>query len=357
MLEPTAPTPSPQDEQTRFVEQAIGSKEVTWQLLLELGRHRFASDPELEALGDRYFLPALGAFEEQHPDYEVSTFSPVGGVYLTGDGELLCTFSGDRIRFEWADAWPLVNKIEMLAEEAREWWRPKEETSPDPTAAERRPHSIRAYGLATWVIGAISEENERHRPGRADDSRAPSEIFKSALQKHRVELKEAEERFRKAAQRTAQSRYWQGALLGAAGLVALCAVVGALFWWRGVEAAYGVALLTGGVGAMVSLLQRMSSGKLEVDIDAGRDLLEVFGAVRPFIGAIFGLAVMALLLGGLIPAVEVPPDQELAFFAGIGFLAGFNERWAQDMLTTSTGTLQSSPGGTGKIADAVADDR
>ena len=95
-------------------------------------------------------------------------------------------------------------------------------------------------------------------------------------------------------------------------------------------------------GAMVSVLQRMSSGKLVLDVDAGRDLIEAFGAVRPFIGAIFGIALMALLLGGLIPAIDIPDGQELAFFAGLGFLAGFNERWAQDMLKSGSEQLQPS---------------
>lgn len=128
-------------------------------------------------------------------------------------------------------------------------------------------------------------------------------------------------------------------MVGAGFLFVLCLIGAGIFAAFGVDAAHGVALPAGGVGAMVSVLQRMSSGKLVLDVDAGRDLIEAFGAVRPFIGGIFGIALMAVLLGGLVPAIEVPDDGELAFFAAIGFLAGFNERWAQDMLKDSSNQL------------------
>jgi hypothetical protein len=330
------------EDKTRFVQEAIDDSEMSWQLLLELSRLRHSDDGEMRALGDR-FPRALASFEAQHPRAEVGIFSPIGGVYLLEDGELNCTF-GERPHFDWSEAWPLILEIEMLAEEAKEWWPPGDDAGR--AAAQRRPHSIRAFGLATWVLTAIRDENERHPDEQPDELREPSSVFRSALATYWNEVREAKRRFRVAAQRTAQSRYWRGTLYGAAALAALCAILGLIFWWRGVDAAYGIALLTGGLGAMVSLLQRMSSGKLTLDIDASRDLLEVFGAMRPFIGAVFGLAVMALLLGGLIPAIEVPSDQKLAFFAGVGFLAGFNERWAQDMLkspTTQMGGPSSAP--------------
>jgi hypothetical protein len=212
---------------------------------------------------------------------------------------------------------------------------------------------MRAYGLATRVLGEIRRENARHPSPAALPPPPPSELFKTTLSNFRAELRDAQRRFHQAAQRAAQSRYWRGMLVGGLLLACLCVAIAGLFWWRHVDAAYGIAAPAGGLGAMVSVLQRMSSGKLALDFEAGRDLLEVFGAVRPFIGAIFGLAVMALLLGGLVPAIETPPNQELAFFAGVGFLAGFNERWAQDMLKESTTGLNGSGAGKGKDEPVV----
>ena len=290
--------------------------------------------PEKRALGERYYPTAVATFKKQHGGAEVAIFPPVGEIYLLDDGEFRMALDSVRIKFDWSDALRMVFKIDALASEAKEWWQ-----GTGRAAAERKPHSMRAYGLATCVAGAIHLEDTKHPSPPAELLPEPSEVFKSSLASFETELADAQRRFREAAQRTAQSRYWRGTLVGAGILALLSLVVGAIFWQLGVDAAYGVALPAGGLGAMISVLQRMSSGKLVLDYEAGRDLLEVFGAVRPFIGAVFGLAVMALLLGGLVPAIEIPTDQMLAFFAGVGFLAGFNERWAQDMLKGSTTQL------------------
>jgi hypothetical protein len=64
-----------------------------------------------------------------------------------------------------------------------------------------------------------------------------------------------------------------------------------------------------------------------------------YGMVRPIIGGIFGMTLFVLLEGGLVPAIEITTDSELPFYAAVGFLAGFNERWAQDMLAGSARRL------------------
>jgi hypothetical protein len=224
----------------------------------------------------------------------------------------------------------------------------------DPVRLEAaiRPHSMRAYSLSAVTLATVEEEyrrvrNEDHgrEKGEKAPGREPSAEFEGKLETIEAELKDARARFTAAAQRMASSRYWRGTMVGACLLFLICLAGGALFFAFGVSAAYGIALPAGGLGAMVSVLQRMSSGKLVLDVEAGRDLIEAFGAVRPFIGGVFGLALMAVLVGNLIPAIKAPVDGQLAFFAGIGFLAGFNERWAQDMLKGSRSQLD--PGGSG----------
>jgi hypothetical protein len=64
-------------------------------------------------------------------------------------------------------------------------------------------------------------------------------------------------------------------------------------------------------------------------------MTKAYGALRPVIGGIFGLALFVLFEGGLLPAIEVEEGSNLPFYAGVGFLAGFNERFAQDMLVGS----------------------
>jgi hypothetical protein len=49
--------------------------------------------------------------------------------------------------------------------------------------------------------------------------------------------------------------------------------------------------------------------------------------------AIPGLALCVLLQAGLLPLTDRGgQDTKLYFYAGLAFLAGFNEQWAQDML-------------------------
>jgi hypothetical protein len=354
------------DELAARVEKALERGEVDWDLVLSVGMLRALNGvqyPRQKALAMQYEDRLVDAFRETHGCSALAIFPPVGGVYLLEDGEFEWRFDNSRIYFDWSEAWTLVYRIERLAEDAREWWPPtpashergrgltgriaevlSKTPDKDPHKRDRRPHSSVAYGLATWVMGSIKRENLKHSKPSGGDLPSPSQEFTSSLTNFRDELEAAQARFRIAAQRTSQSRYWEGALLGAAALAAVCGLVGIIFLLLGTAAMYGIAAPAGGLGAMVSLLQRMSSGRLQLQADAGRDLLEVFGAVRPFIGAVFGMAVMALLLGGLVPVIEIPLENRLAFFAGVGFLAGFNERWAQDMLQSSTRQVEGLAG-------------
>jgi len=59
--------------------------------------------------------------------------------------------------------------------------------------------------------------------------------------------------------------------------------------------------------------------------------------MRPLLGALFGGALYLLLAGGLITVAQTPTPEDpvklLYFYAGIAFVAGFSERWAQDVVT------------------------
>ncbi len=314
----------------------------------------------------------LARFRESHEGSECRVKNPVGGIVLTADGLLDTTIFGSFVpKFDFTEASTLLYEIERLAEDAREWWpRPAPKAAGfvdwlirkalEPVARkqrmddERHPHSLAAFSLTTWVLKAMIEEQKAiEEQGAADPgSEDPSPAFKAKLAQIRGQAVLAKARLDEARQRSAQTRYWWGAVLGAFALLVFCAALGYVFWLTDTPAFYGVAVPAGGIGAMVSLLQRMSNGKLKLDTSASRDLLVLFGAVRPLIGAVFGIFLFAAIKGGLVTAFKIPVGQSLAFYAVIGFLSGFNERWAQDMLKSSGDGLQPlSAKGTG--ADPV----
>lgn len=94
------------------------------------------------------------------------------------------------------------------------------------------------------------------------------------------------------------------------------------------------AVVAGGVGAVLSVMTRLTANNLRVDPTVGRPLVLVAGGFRPLIGGIFAFAIYIFVRGGLLPIrVTVTGLKETYFFLGIAFLAGFSERLAQDAVT------------------------
>lgn len=116
--------------------------------------------------------------------------------------------------------------------------------------------------------------------------------------------------------------------------------------WAAPEMA--LAFLAGGLGALVSVMERLTTGKLALNHESGKATLRLLGGIRPFIGALFGLALFVFISGDVLLSIEPPGDAgaEPYFLAAIAFLAGFSERWAQDMIDpakVSTAAQASGP--------------
>jgi hypothetical protein len=160
----------------------------------------------------------------------------------------------------------------------------------------------------------------------------------------REELDKATEFINQAAQRAAQLLYFRGMLVGASAIYALGLVgVLGLVLIHGEQSAYSTLLgcvVAGCTGAVVSVMTRMTRGTLILDYTMKSLLLRV-AVFRPVVGAIFGVVVFMLLSGGLVGVVDIPEDPTTAFyfFLGLAFIAGFSERFAQDMLSTTEGEL------------------
>jgi hypothetical protein len=152
-----------------------------------------------------------------------------------------------------------------------------------------------------------------------------------------LRLNDLEMRLRAAAATRAQFWYVQGMLSGVLGATVFGAVVGMTIsmWPQHLVSLPSLvsALVAGAFGASVSVLSRMTRGGLTVDPEAGRGMLWFLGVVRPLVGAVFAVALFFAITAGVIP-LRVPIDESanLAFYVTVGFLAGFSERYAQDML-------------------------
>jgi hypothetical protein len=166
-----------------------------------------------------------------------------------------------------------------------------------------------------------------------------------------LEIIQIEKYYARAAEKTSRIVYFWGMMTGVlvAGLLMLC--IAFPLWRTGwfdqphtrEAETFFVCYMAGGIGAVVSVLMRMSSDKFRVDYEIGRMTVRRLGSFRPFIGCVFGVALYFLIKSG-IPNVTLPTDKVTAFFflGTVAFLAGFNERWANVMLGGAERTIAAS---------------
>lgn len=159
----------------------------------------------------------------------------------------------------------------------------------------------------------------------------------AVLDLHRREARHAQDYYQRAAARHAKFDYFLGMLLGAclcAGIIVISALIlnVSTIDFTASRLTGCLAAGVGAVGAVISVMSRMTFGRLSLDYEAGRLMLIVLGAFRPAIGMVFGVALWVLSMSNVLGIG--PKDLALMPFFQIlvAFLAGFSERWAQDML-------------------------
>ncbi|HXZ57939.1 MAG TPA: hypothetical protein VEG40_10175 [Gaiellaceae bacterium] len=179
------------------------------------------------------------------------------------------------------------------------------------------------YSVQEHVLGFI-ERNERR------DAAKERQLVVS----QRRELARIEDYYLRAGAKTGRIVYVSGMLAGTAFLVTACTLISvglALANDYGGQMAQLLVLCAGAgaVGALVSVLARMGTGggQYKVDFEVGRPLLRRLGLYKPFVGAIFGVALYFLLASGLL-RTQPPSHSGSVFFYGIiAFFAGFSERF------------------------------
>jgi hypothetical protein len=195
------------------------------------------------------------------------------------------------------------------------------------------------YAIESDVLAFL--ERTRGRP------RQPEVEEFAAEAKRAVDA--AEMRYADAADKVARMVYVSGMIAGFVLLAPLAVLAGLLIWIFGAldlhsagTQAFFACIAAGGLGAVVSVLSRMASPKkFDIDPEVGRRALIFLGIFRPFVGAVFGLALYFLLQSSLL---QVSSDKKFATYVVAAFLGGFSERFVKVMLHGAEGSLGDNPG-------------
>jgi len=98
--------------------------------------------------------------------------------------------------------------------------------------------------------------------------------------------------------------------------------------------------LCGAIGSSVSMLTRL--GDFEKQRGVSRTSMLMLGFFKPVVGMYCALFCFALMKSGLLPLQAKSPDSELYLYMAVCFLAGFSERFAQDVFARAEQALSSA---------------
>ena len=316
--------------------------------------HAWRANPDDAALATRY-SEALAAFEYHHGEIDDAYWcvERASGVAVTIQPLRRTLGWRPRYRFHRATSWA---------------------TQPDARVARllnasdelgvRVSHVLRGTS-ARVCIGLVMSSSKAllglvDAPSQPSDAASRREILKD----EEAKLKLTEREYRRTATRQAQLVYVAGAIAGAFLLTALVLLVlwllslGTRLTWLPRDEAGGAAgtvslsllylcATAGGLGSIVSLIARINMNSCTVDYEAGRAVTFALGALRPALGAVFGIAFYAAVVSGLLDLFKVPTGddtRQFYFFLVIAFLAGFSERWARDVLVDLDGAKSPAAG-------------
>lgn len=214
------------------------------------------------------------------------------------------------------EVWKLINRAEELRIEGDDLL----------LSHDRRSCLEMLYGIVARLVSAAAT-TPRDAHGRA--------IAPDHMRDVEAEL-EAVRRFIDRAERRASVLMY---LAGIGGGVLIVSLLSALISFSALGTDTGLlsaVFAAGAIGAVVSVMSRMSSGSFSLPARLGWLHTALLGTFRPAIGSISAVAVFFFLVGGFGPAtVDVEADKQLYFFTAIGFLAGFSERFAKNMFVAA----------------------
>jgi hypothetical protein len=290
---------------------------------------------ELKKRGhDPYEGPAEDRYRRFLRDFEAEHGKIVDAYWCSADPSAVALtvkrrplMFPDVVRLHWATDWTtrdkpklmnLLYRAESIAVRVHEVLRD--------TSQRLAMQSL--FTVFSHVLGFSETERAHH-------DRAIAEIDRET----RVELKGIERYYQRAAVRSGQIVYVGGMLLGTLPLVLLVVLALVLKLADSHNTAVRIGLFcfaAGGVGALMSVMSRMTSNRVRVDWEFGKDTLRTLGALRPFVGGVFGLMTFFALKSGVVALDIANSNKSAYFYILFAFAAGFSERLAQDMLLGPT---------------------
>ncbi len=216
--------------------------------------------------------------------------------------------------------------------------------------SDRSTFVERLYAVATDLLASL---DARFLTGGAEAAAAGTdgnaELRSEVLGALGRKLDNVRAFYAKAVRKRARLRYLAGVAAGIAATLAFAGIFLLILWAAGGVPADDrgeiiASWVAGAIGAVVSVMQRVSSDSLELNYEAGRLELWLLGAMRPVVGAVVAVALYSLFAGGILDfARPEGASAHIYYYAGVGFLSGFSERFAQDMLVRTGSSLSGSP--------------
>jgi hypothetical protein len=176
----------------------------------------------------------------------------------------------------------------------------------------------------------------------------PGTSLAGVLKEQKAELAEVDDYYVRAGENAARIVYFRGMLWGTALFAFLVGGGFLLAWWIGWldprdEPTYTLflTLALGAAGAILSVMTRMARRNgFNLEFEVGRKSMRRLGALRPWIGAMFALAVYLALKSHLVEFLQ-GESHGIYFYTTIGFLSGFSERRAKVLLDNAGGVMAS----------------
>lgn len=314
------------------IEAAIERDEVSFsQQFTALYRQYRASSDEEEAHWADIYKRAHAVFDRKHEGIRRSWYADpfAAGVALTGDGKLHEDVWLDDLAYDTTDAARFWGELRTL--------RDRVDVNLPGLHADRRVCMRGVFDLFAGLIVAMVGE---YRAYTGDP--ATSQQFGQHLELLAQQRDALVPRYLDFVRAHAHHVYLAGALLG---LVPVAVVLAIVWYFLGTDEAYPwvPVMAAGALGAILSVLQRMTSGNLDVQIEAARRDLRIGGSTRPAVGVLSALALYIIVEADLVLVVPSDPTVKRYFFVAIAFFAGFSERFVKDAFSTAEGTAAGAP--------------